>query len=538
MKKKLKCYSALVVAISMIFTSGCGLTNILASLLFAAPSYANRQYTEPDEQALYADIEEIENLAKTSGNQTKIAQKRTQIFTDYYSVYTSNIVAEIEYYKDITNTENQKRNENISKIFNKLNNRIIEMEQRLFSSQYKDYLISITSEEYAQSILDREIKDQELLDLEEKETELVSQYSQYSDGGDENKLADIYKQLIITRNKIAAKHNDKNGEPYANYMDYAYAEVYGRDYTPQSVNDFASQIASQILPLAKKLLTYASKFNKDLYLSEKNLKDYAYYVISQTAPDMKENWNYMLQKELYDFTDSENKMNVSFVVEFPQYRDGFMFINANRSLNYDLNTVLHEFGHYNAIFAEDDEKSGAYDIYNYDLAETHSQAFELITLPAINNLFNQLNISEYYDSYSYNLFVNSLWSMLSNCAFNDFEYTVYTAEESALDKDFFNSTFTKSSNAFWGNMNYKYYQIPHLYQSPAYCISYSVSMVFASEIWAGPDNIETYLELLPYGKGHYLDAICEELGLKSPLSSQTITDIANAYTAAVNDILN
>lgn len=538
MKKTLKCVSALVLATLLVFTSGCGLMDIFASMIFAAPSYKNRQYTEPDEQAIYAAIDEIENLAKTSGNQTKIAQKRTQIFTEYYSVYTSTIVAEIEYYKDITNAENQTRNENISKIFNKLNNQIIEMEQILFSSEYKDYLISLTSEEYAQSILDREVKDQELLDLEEKETDLVSQYSQYSAGGDEDKLADIYKQLIITRNKIAAKHNDKNGEPYANYMDYAYAEVYGRDYTPQSVNSFASQIASQILPLATNLLGHASEFNKDLYLSEKNLKDYAYYVISETAPDMKENWNYMLQKELYDFTDDENKMNVSFVVEFPQYQDGFMFINASRSLNSDLNTVLHEFGHYNAIFAEDDEKSGAYDIYNYDLAETHSQAFELLTLPSINNLFTKLNIGEYYDAYTYNLFVNSLWSMLSNCAFNDFEYTVYTAEESSLSKDFFDSAFTNSSNKFWGNMNYKYYQIPHLYQSPAYCISYSVSMVFASEIWSCPDNIETYLELLPYGKGHYLDAICEELGLKSPLSTQTITDIANAYTTAINDILN
>ena len=69
-------------------------------------------------------------------------------------------------------------------------------------------------------------------------------------------------------------------------------------------------------------------------------------------------WNYMTRLGLYDFTVDQNKMNTSFVTQFQAYGDGFMFINASGAFTQDVNTVLHEFAHYNAIFATEKNKEG------------------------------------------------------------------------------------------------------------------------------------------------------------------------------------
>ncbi len=537
MKVIKKIAAMLVITAIMISASGCNLISAIINSIykypFDAPAYSERKYEEPDKDAIYAQIDEIKKLSESSGNDNAIKEKRSDFFMNsYYKVNTSRTVAEIEYYKNINDEQAKKRYEDINVFYLALHNATLELEKTLFTSSYKDFMISLTSEEYCNSVLNYNVKDQALLDLEAKESNLVSAYTAISSSDNAEKFAEIYKELVITRNKIAAASKKADGTAYKNYPEYAYDTQYGRDYTPDEIAAFRTAIKEYFYDLGVKILSVRKSFAPhDIAVNEKELKEYVVKIIEKTASDMLPSWNYMTRLGLYDFTIDQNKMNTSFVTQFQAYGDGFMFINASGAFTQDVNTVLHEFGHYNALFATEKDKEGNSDIYNYDLLETHSQCFELITLPAVKSVCNE----QLYETYTLSLLLNSIWAMLSNCMFDEFEYIVYNASPETLTQSFLENTFNQVQSKYWPMQTYKYYEVPHLFSAPSYCISYAVSMLFSSVIWNTENNVDKYLDVVSYGEGHYLSEICEKTGLNDPLDKSTVEKIAASYGKLIDE---
>ena len=225
---------AVVVTLLAIITlnfSGCFLFNLNTT----TPTYAQREYVEPDREAIEKSIEELTELTLKSGNETRILIKRSRLMQAFYQAMTSAVVAEIEYYKDVTNSENAERASNIQNFLNEFQNSLLEAEKAIFSSpQYGEYFTELTNEEYAATVLAYKTKTPELLALEATETELETEYSAQSVNPDPDAMANIFAQLVKTRNAIARMNQNQNGEAYSNYHEYAYAEIYGRDYTPDT----------------------------------------------------------------------------------------------------------------------------------------------------------------------------------------------------------------------------------------------------------------------------------------------------------------
>ena len=503
------------------------------------PSYSERAYIAPDENAIDKLIAETEKLSGTEGNRRELLKKREELLTVFYEVLTSRTVADIEYYKNTADETLKNRATYIDDYSNVLLNRVLETEKKLFSSAYRSVLIEATSEEYAASLETSETKSDAVLKLEQKESELENEYAAAYKTADGATIAGIYKELIVTRNKIAAEYADENGKPYANYHDYAYAKLYARDYTPEEAKDFRASVLSEIKPLADEMKSIdSSYFTGDrragfFSLSEKSLKEISKRVIRETAPETLSSWTYMIDRDLYDFSVSDTKMDTSFVTPFAAYGDGFMFVNAAGNLS-DLGTVMHEFGHYNALFATDADKEGN-EAESIDLAETHSQAFSLLCLPAVKKVLASEQLSSYYDYYDYYVIFESLWSLLSNSAFEQFEYEVYRAAPENLTESYFNQTFGTAISSYWGATDYSYYEIPHFFQSPAYCVSYSVSLVFASEIWALDNAKDKYLETVSYGAYHKLGDVVSAVGLESPLEPSVVSKVAEKYRSHITD---
>lgn len=545
----------LVVTIAAVLatSTGCQLINAIIKL-YNPPAYSQRKYIEPDEEAISKLAEEVKTLSQSAGNKQSIVLKRNSFYTAYYQVLTSRLIAELEYYKNINDEAAKERSQYIDNYFNKLQNTAIEMEKTLLTSSYADMIIESAGQDYADRILSQPVKTEQLLTAEAKENELMANYSAlYAEAGAEgrktdefkNNVATILKDLVVTRNEIASLNKNDDGTAYANYHDYAYAEIYGRDYTPDTANTFRQAVSENLYEIGKKLNSsradYTTTEGRTAPLSEYQLKQLMPKIIKATASDMLKNWDYMISLGLYDFSVSPNKLNSSFVAEFQQYGDGFMFINATGSLVYDLSTVIHEFGHYNAIFAADPDKAGNGATYSYDLAETDSQCFELLTLPAVKTVLNDNSLGYAYNTYEYNLLTESVWSMLSNCIFDEFEYTIYNAQESELTRDFFESSFDRIWKKYWsvnaetGEKMYDYYDITHIFRSPSYCISYSVSMIFSSEIWALSESpVNTYLNVVSYGQDHYIGEVASAVGLADPFSPETVKQIADAYKSELN----
>ena len=532
----------LVVILSLTtLLSGC-------SLLFDgrypafSPSFSARKYVEPDEEALYNEIAEIKTLSETEGNKNEILEKRSDILYALYEANTSYVVAEIAANKNIKDEAAQTRYAYISSFLNKFTNDVLELEKTLFKSIYKNDLIELTGEAYAEQMLANTTKSQEIIDLEAKETEYLRQYSEacaLENGAEKSaKMAEIYKNLVITRNAVATLYTDDDGKPYKNYLDYSYDKTFGRDYTPDDVTETREAVRQKFVAAYNYMTNQSRNFSSayTVALTEAQIKKYMPYIIKNTDSSMYNSWQYLMQKGLYDFTVSENKMNTSYVADFAAYGDGFMFINRYGSIGVDLSTIIHEFGHFNALFNEDEKKAGD-GSSNYDLLETHSQCFELITLPAVESLFKRYGI-KCFDSYAFIKIYDCLWALLSNCAFDEFEYIVYNAKESELTQAFFEKTFADVKSRYIADSSYNYYDITHVFQVPGYCISYVVSLLFSSEIWANDNAIELYNEVVSYGASHYLSEVYQPLKLTNPLTAESVSLVYEKYRSFLKSSVN
>lgn len=497
------------------------------------PSYSERVYVEPDADKINALLDEI--IEKASDNTVgfnELNDLREEFYEYYYEVINSMQISEFEFYRDYSNTELQERNANITNLYNELDNRTFEMEKAVFSSKHKDKFIELYGEDYYDMIMAYEVKDEATLALEEKINNLTNEYDATEPVYDNyNRLAEIYIELVGLRNQLARQTLTADGVTYYdNYLDYSYAEVFGRTYTPDEIQQFRSYVIEELVPLSTYVYNhYSNAYANDKKINSDLIKEFMPTIIANTAPQMINSWDYMMQKGLYDFDALNNKVNTSFVSDMYAYGDGFMFIGDPTSLVSSLNTVIHEFGHYNAIFAEDDTKAG-YAGSNYDLLETHSQGFELITLPAVSDLIDEKYNSIYKQSYIYNLVLNMVWSSLFNSAVDEFEYVIYNADPEDLTAKFVSNTFKTCFNKYWKHgSQYAFYEINHIYSVPGYCISYAVSAVFSAEIWSQENAVEKYLEVVSYGGTNTLEDVCYYTNLNSPLSLSTLQEVADHY---------
>lgn len=536
--KKLKIAILFLVSIIAFQLFACDTPTPNEEHIIDGPHMSERVYARVNEEDFTALCEEINTLLESKGNKTLIEEKREFLFSEFYNkALTMSTTASINYDKDVTDKYWQEESVQAETIAQNIHNETLKIEKNILSSKYYSrYFKKLLGKEYAEQILETDVETPEQLEMQERISALEAEYSSVYASGKLGTVADIYIELVNTRNEYAKTVKDDNGQPYKNYMDYAYAEIYGRDYTPQNANSFRNAVKKYFRPVKDFMQANSATLNKDQYITDVSVyEEYLPYIIENTAPSMLDSWNYMLERELYDFSFSYNKAQTSYVTSYTEFNDAFMFVNVKKSFNSDISTLVHEFGHYNEVFMADPNLAkGA---MNYDLAETHSQTFELLTLPAVKSIIttNYPNTKKLFESYTYNILFQGVWSILINCAFDEFEYNVYTTNEE-LSAPYLNDVFKNAWSKYWGGtQSYYYHDIPHLFQSPAYCISYSVSMVFSHEINFSEKPIENYLAVVKMGTDNTLSNVCSTVGLSNPLDPANVEDCATKLRAYVKN---
>ena len=506
---------------------------------YEAPHMNDRVYERIDEEALNALVEKIYSLVEEDGNRYYLKQAREEFFTDYYTkAFTMNTLASINFDKNTRDEYWEEESVWALTFAQNIQNIALEVEKAIFGSEYYgEYFTRIYGEDYAESILVSELQTEEQLALQAEIASLESAYNSLYSTGSYNAIIDLYIELVNLRNKYAATYTDAEGNPYKNYMDFAYENIYGREYTPDEVAEFRESLEKEFRPVRS--LLEGINTAKDDELTEDRLKNYMPRIIQETAPEMLSSWKYMINKGLYDFRVAYRKAKTSYVTTFSEYNDAYMFLNASGKLKQDLSTVIHEFGHYNEKFMAKEELKDPSGVRSYDLAETHSQAFELITLPAVKKvLYSTYPTHDYYKAYAADLLYNSVWAILSNCIFDEFEYIVYNEPVENLNATFLNNTFKTCWNKYWPSSGgYKFYDIYHFFGASGYCISYTVSMIFSAEIWASDAPVENYLAVVEYGSYNYLSTVSDALGLPNPVSQETVSMVTSSLMTYINENL-
>ena len=354
-----------------------------------------------------------------------------------------------------------------------------------------------------------------------------------------NKVGEIYAKLVDANNNLAKVY----GDTYVNYMDYAYANEYNRDYTPDKVATTMRQFVKKyVAPL---FIDVAIRYNTLLYHSSLNTnadKNFCYGLmydslftdtsdanfnrVRTTIDYVGEYFRYVQKSAIdtggqkFDFDSAVedlfkhgNYFTGDYEGAYTWWIDAIEMPILYFGPDYDTAfTFVHEFGHYyNNIY------NGALNL-SYDHDETHSQGNEMLFLAW---LFENkpANVTVGFDMVEMGQLFDMLTNIVIATAVDEFEQAAYSGRYNGQPitsyADLFEEILSSYKGTHEGNKyntasawlatNYWGYVV---FNSSAYYISYAMSALPSLELYAmarssGLDSArDSYVKLFTFANGH------------------------------------
>ncbi len=334
----------------------------------------------------------------------------------------------------------------------------------------------------------------------------------------------LYKQLVSAYNDEAKSYG------YGNYMEYAYKEIYNREYGETEIKTMRSYIKQYIAPvyidLSYKLLDYVD--------------DEGYFSASNTA---NENFYYGLR---YDSILDDNKDAVNYIGDYFNWLDnanvegkkigftnavndmfrtgkyfrgtgegayttwisdengsggmGICYFQQGDDQYYgydDAFTFVHEFGHY----YENVHNGGV--ALSYDHDETQSQGDEMLFLAWLGQNKSS-GISDGMEFLRLDSLTYMLQTIIVSAAVDELEWAAYTGQVTDnFDQKYKDilAWYIGQDEVEYENTDYWYYVA---FDNAAYYVSYAISALPAVEIYALAQNEsldsarQAYLKLFTY----------------------------------------
>lgn len=316
-----------------------------------------------------------------------------------------------------------------------------------------------------------------------------------------NPMLGLYEEFVSLQNQLAAIAG------YDNYIDYAYANVYNRDYTPEDVAEMRALVKEYMPAVYKNIMfgyfdtqeesfdsnSLAGKYHRALTSSSVfNTK-----LTTDLVADYLSTMNTTASKTDIDFYKHCNDLFKNGNYYTGLYEGAFSYwIGAqDTSILYfgpgsysGAFTFVHEYGHYyNGVY-----NGGAG--MSYDLDETHSQGNEMMFLAWLEDNLPKEVLAEIYD----NLYYDNLWNMLAivmlATAVDEFEYCVYTGTDpdgnaKTYTAETYQSLFNEIMESYGidGSLNPNYWRYVVI-ESPCYYISYAMSALPCIGLLSVADN--------------------------------------------------
>ncbi|MCQ2080812.1 MAG: DUF6044 family protein [Lachnospiraceae bacterium] len=307
-------------------------------------------------------------------------------------------------------------------------------------------------------------------------------------------LGDIYLQIVrlnIEKAKDAG---------FDSFPEYAYMVGYSKDYTVEDVRNLCKELSDECVTYARKINELSSEYEQttsprqydDMEVFEK-LRPY----FSKISPELDESINYLIDNHLFDLSLSETKPDNGYTIRFSTFNDGYIF-DSPYGVTKDIFTYVHEYGHYNYYYHL--VNSNFENENNIDFSEYHSQGMEVLFSRYYEEIFGE----ELGRDLAYNEISQLTNSIIDSAIVAEFELYAFDHPDSTVDEL---SKVYLEINGKYGRRYveqitriYDWMNIPHIYQSPCYYISYSTSALAALETYAeaGEDfdkAVEKYMEM-------------------------------------------
>lgn len=412
--------------------------------------------------------------------------------------------------------------------------------QKVLGSQYaEDMTVYINCDGLIDEITAHIPMTDEQFKLVEENTKLVDEYYDILDSGAPDsgeKAADLY--LKVLDNLIAQESFD---DTYETYAEDVYANSYMRDYTPDDLQDFREWVRDFVVPYYIGVVRALRASSVDLnaifelsYEADEVIEKVKPYVTS-VSPKALEAFEFMEKYELYDIDVSSKKLPGGYTTTISLYGTPYIFNAADGSIS-DIQTLIHEFGHYYEAY--NNMKPGLYDYGCYDTAEIDSQGMESLMMFHTADIFGKgsARIIELYSIYL------KLYPIIDGVVFDEFQQRAFEGRMNGTIKTGKQLTelfldvedyYYQGVSLGWGE---DWYQVPHTFDSPFYYISYATSATAAlGFLMMGYDDydaaVEKYVQLIDAGCELGFCATLDYIGMPNPISKEGCDELSEGLAA-------
>ena len=339
-------------------------------------------------------------------------------------------------------------------------------------------------------------------------------------------------ELVDVRNRFARSLG------YDNYGEYAFPNLYGRDYSVEEGILYCQEALGNLGPLSARLNVVADPdidpeaVNEVMSdLTGQEMVDLVRPNMEKVSGELAELFQYMLDNELLDTEPLDSKLFSAFTEALPAYDSAYLFFHPDYL---DAYTLVHEFGHFADFCLAPDV------IPCYDILEIHSQGLETLYFSFADELVGEENAAS-LRQYWLSALLDS--GVVNGAVVAAFELEAYTKGDMTLEE--LNRYYGQLSEAagfdtYYDDAAYGWYGIPHLFTSPCYYLSYSTSAASALDLLllSQEDFVraaDVYLNLVAQREVYgYRDA-AEAVGLTNMLEPGALTDLAAGLEEYIYD---
>ena len=541
-----------------------------AGVRHAALSLGDMPYEMYDIQDFYDLLDELEALARKPGNEGAITECYQKLLDESCRIGTDYALAYIRYMENLTSdyAEDMTTLEDIS---TQSSDALSQTLARLLDGDYADLIRKLLGgDDLAEELEDYTETDEALLSLSKEASRKVQQYNALTlaqisvtldgetytmDSLDEIEEEALYWEVATALGKkeneqlapilidlIGLYNQTAELSGYDSYAELAY-EGYSRDYTPEDARALHAAVKESIVPVYQEIGELVQSYENPDVLgeidAEKLMATVGQYIGTIDA-DLDLSFRHMSQVGLYSI-DYYTGRGDGFTINLPQYNDAAIFMDlvGNDS---DLETLVHEFGHYNAGMHQ---KQQALDTgFCMDTSEIHSQGLEVLFLSCADAVYGDENAAVK----KLNILYNLLDSIIQGCLQDEFQQLSYAAaQDHKLTVKELNELACRLYNEYGLETQpgakeiYSWVEIPHTYESPFYYISYATSAVNALDILSISQEdyreaADTYMRLTALPMDIPYQQALEQVGLHNTFDADTLQFIGQGVAEYVNDL--
>ena len=371
----------------------------------------------------------------------------------------------------------------------------------------------------------------------------AARWAFFADNGAE--LDTIYDDMVRLRTGMAHKLG------FENYLGLGYRRLRRTDYGPADVARYRDQIASDIVPLAARLIEARGKalglspmmaWDEGMGDPRGNpkpggdanwIRAQATQVFADLEPRLGAFWQVLDMHQLLDLEVRPGKAGGGFCTSFPTHGLPFIFSNFNGTMG-DVDVLTHEMGHAFQNWSSHDKPISDLRWPTMEAAEIHSMSLEFLAHPHMDRFFGA-DAGRYRQQH----LANAVLFLPYGVAIDHFQHLVYGRPEATPAER--HGMWREVEGRYmpwrqWGDLAHPaaggaWQAKMHVYAAPLYYIDYTLAQCCALQFWdrAAQDSQEAlaaYVALCARGGEAPFQDLVAGAGLTSPFASGALKAVA------------